>query len=58
MNLLTLILSCIGIGFGVIFIICLIKTYLPAIIKVVGIIILLAVIAVAGYFLSTITINI
>ena len=58
MSALSIVLSCIGVGFCVCVIILLIKAYFPVIVKVVGIGILLAVIAVACYFLSTITVPI
>lgn len=58
MNLLNIVLTCFGVGFGVLLIILLIKAYFPIIIKVVGILILIALMAVGGYYLSTITIPI
>lgn len=58
MNLLNIVLTCLGVGFGVLLIILLIKAYFPIIIKVVGILILIALMAVGGYYLSTITIPI
>ena len=58
MNLLNIVLICFGVGFGVLLIILLIKAYFPIIIKVVGILILIALMAVGGYYLSTITIPI